>query len=226
MLMKLKIQKATKLNTRVIGIPSNENDDENKENCPPPVPTSLGQQQSSTIPTTSITAPPTDPPIRDQDYDQILHSLNENTTDWMNFFSSPKNRNSPNSKTPVDIQNGLTTQKSPTKNSSSNNNNVSTKSMANMPSSPYQSSNLLPSDDQDQKELNDEINKMINISPFKSTPEKANRLDTTTLMMSLHQTNKGKSGSSPSTDFFTDELHKISNKYDNEIDKENDLLEG
>ena len=196
MLMKLKIQKATKLNTRVIGIPSNENDDENKENCPPPVPTSLGQQQSSTIPTTSITAPPTDPPIRDQDYDQILHSLNENTTDWMNFFSSPKNRNSPNSKTPVDIQNGLTTQKSPTKNSSSNNNNMSTKSMANMPSSPYQSSNLLPSDDQDQKELNDEINKMINISPFKSTPEKANRLDTTTLMMSLHQTNKGKSGSS------------------------------
>ena len=57
-----------------------------------------------------------------------------------------------------------------------------------MPSSPYQSTLDAPSEDdhdhehehendqQQQNVLNDEISKMINMSPFKSSPNRANRL--------------------------------------------------
>ena len=65
-----------------------------------------------------------------------------------------------------------------------------------MPSSPYQSTLDAPSEDdhdhehehendqQQQNVLNDEISKMINMSPFKSSPNRANRLDTGNLIMS------------------------------------------
>ena len=111
-------------------------------------------------------------------------------------FSSPKNNvTSPNSKTPVDnpneIQNQGQNRKSPLKECYS-------KTIVNMPSSPYQSTlDALSEDDHDhehehehendqqqQNVLNDEISKMINMSPFKSSPNRANRLDTGNLIMS------------------------------------------
>ncbi|KAL6451697.1 LOW QUALITY PROTEIN: hypothetical protein SBY92_003003 [Candida maltosa Xu316] len=178
-----KPSKATKLNTRVINIPS---DDENKENCPPP----------------------TDPPIKDNDYDVLLTSLHESNGDWMNFFSSPKNGTSPNSKTPVDNQN--TIDKSPTK--------LFNKSLVNMPSSPYPSSNQ-----EDSHVLNNDLNGLIDMSSFKSSPGRANRIDTGNSVMSYPHKDGIKSDrvSSPTTDFYSndDELQK--RVTDDQVDKEN-----
>ena len=110
-------KKATKLNTRIIGVPVESNidnvndndDDNNKENLPPKINKTTRN-----------------------DYDAMINSFQENNNDWMCFFSSPKNHViSPNSKTPVDnpneIQNQGQNRKSPLK-------NVTQKTIVNMPS--------------------------------------------------------------------------------------------
>lgn len=197
-------KKATKLNTRIIGVPVesnidnvNDNDnDNNKENLPPKINKTTRN-----------------------DYDAMINSFQENNNDWMCFFSSPKNHvTSPNSKTPVDnpneIQNQGQNRKSPLK-------NVTQKTIVNMPSSPYQSTLDAPSEDdhdhehehehendqQQQNVLNDEISKMINMSPFKSSPNRANRLDTGNLIMSNQNKDDDKKNqaSTPNTEFYSND---------------------
>lgn len=90
-----------------------------------------------------------------------------------------------------------------------------------MPSSPYQSTLDAPSEDdhdhehehehendqQQQNVLNDEISKMINMSPFKSSPNRANRLDTGNLIMSNQNKDDDKKNqaSTPNTEFYSND---------------------
>lgn len=198
-------KKATKLNTRIIGVPVESNieeDDNNKENLPPKI------------------------NKNHNDYDAMISSFQENNNDWMSFFSSPKHHVSPNSKTPVDNPNEI--QKSPLKN------NVNKKTIVNMPSSPYQSTLDAASENghyDQQNVLNDEISKMINMSPFKSSPNRANRLDTGNLIMSNQNKDEDKKNqaSTPNTEFYSNdddsEGHKnITETGSTVLEKENQLV--
>ena len=68
-------KKATKLNTRIIGVPVESNidnvndndDDNNKENLPPKINKTTRN-----------------------DYDAMINSFQENNNDWMCFFHHPK----------------------------------------------------------------------------------------------------------------------------------------
>ncbi|KAI5964280.1 uncharacterized protein KGF55_002222 [Candida pseudojiufengensis] len=211
-------RKATRLNTKIIPI-FNEED---KENQPPPI-NLTNASATNTL----------------NEFDAILQSIHEDSdSNWMNFLTQPssssqiKHETSPNSKTPVDqLQNLITTKKK-----NNNNSPDSSKSslVNNMPSSPYLS-NHLNLNDEESNELNDELSQLVN-SEFKinmnqqsqdpqqqnksrqhlnsSSPNTASRNNTTNSLLNWqsHNTINKDLGSTPNTDFFSnDDLHNDDN---------------
>lgn len=199
---------ATKSNTRIINVPDNDTkratkqnttvidfyETEDKENCPPQEVTNKEIAE----------------------LDAMLQSIHEDSnTNWMSLFNDSvrKDENSPNSKTPVD-QNPITLLKKSSINSPSHSSNKL--SMANMPSSPYLST-------QSQGEnIHNELDDVLGSATFKqggsdSSPQHASRTDTATLLMNWQHNTSNSAlkdlGSTPNTDFFSNVDHD-DDKYD------------
>ena len=206
----LEARRATKQNTRIINI----HNDEDKENCPP-------LSSHNIAPNGSANPPPTAEDFTD--FEAMLQSIHEDTnTTWMNFFSSrsPGDQNSPNSKTPVDQNLSLVSASKSTKPNTNTNTNTSplrsapapcsTLSLANMPSSPYLSAGL-----HSEEEINDELRQLVNmkhstVSMVNSSPNLANRTDTSHSLMNWHHSGKGMDpsnkdlASTPGSDIYVD----------------------
>ncbi|KAI3403264.2 hypothetical protein KGF56_003852 [Candida oxycetoniae] len=222
----LDAKKATKLNTRVINIANDE--DENKENCPPQTINTINNKNAATTTTTTAASSATAKEFAE--FDAMLQSIHEDAnTNWMNFFSqpTPRDQNSPNSKTPVDQNPSVNIKRRPNTSSSSSASSRQSrndKSLVNMPSSPYLSTQL-HSDEavggdgdagiDDDAEINEELKQLVDRSTYKafnnSTPDKANRTDTTNSLLNWqHNTNNANASnknlaSTPSTDFFSND---------------------